>query len=673
MTLLDPLVLEDLFVQLVQQGQRLGRLDGLVRTRDQQAFLTSEHINSAIRDFMASKGRASVAEVADVLNIEHQAVLEAWSLLAPQEHWTMTADLLMTSEYLCLIPSQLTTFLEPSGYGSLVTLAQHLKLPYHFLVEVLEPAIAEHYVRYPQVSELILTKHYANEAKKGVTDALEQTTEPLSMLKLQRKCGVQEALFYAILETVIRDEQLSGTFRGRREKAIFIPHSFKDRQISLINSLLEAAGYIEYDTVEQHYAYVNPKDLLQRQDQDIVLLDTCGVTQSLIKNLEEKMEQELNTKGWCDVAHLAPFAFSTSDIESTLDFIISRSNRQTKRDRKVLANRFIVTSDFLSKIVKVSQGFLERLALKEIQQEKKQHSSKGNRRLAGGADVELKNEEIYTFLTEESLPSEFAENLVPLLRRPMKDVLLRATRTVYVAPSLIASEENPETHLERANLIDMARKIYFTYKAISVFEDEAARKSIEKYIVRQLGLQFLYSFMELEELEKTGDRQTTAKKFNPGNNDEKKKELLSTYFEAENADLVATIITGKKANLLINFIQGQPHFRDEMHEDKLERVNEEIQSRLGEQLEATPVTQHTAASILHLTSILYFQTLYHQPLYVSGKFVPHIIKQITQAINETDAELLKEALAMASLKNSREIDLDLFQKVHTLGLEKIKK
>lgn len=59
---------------------------------------------------------------------------------------------------------------------------------------------------------------------------------------------------------------------------------------------------IEYDTVEQHYSYSNPKDLLLRLDGDIALLDTCGVTQSLIKDIENQMEEQLSTRGWADVS-----------------------------------------------------------------------------------------------------------------------------------------------------------------------------------------------------------------------------------------------------------------------------------------------------------------------------------------------------------------------------------
>ena len=59
---------------------------------------------------------------------------------------------------------------------------------------------------------------------------------------------------------------------------------------------------LEYDTVEQQYSYSNPKDLLLRLDGDIILLDTCGATQSLIKDVENHMEEELAARGWADVS-----------------------------------------------------------------------------------------------------------------------------------------------------------------------------------------------------------------------------------------------------------------------------------------------------------------------------------------------------------------------------------
>lgn len=99
------------------------------------------------------------------------------------------------------------------------------------------------------------------------------------------------------------------------------------------------------------------------------------------------------------------------------------------------------------------------------------------------------------------------------------------------------------------------------------------------------------------------------------------------------------------------------------------QTNKDVQESLWQQLKGTPVSQATAPSILHLASLLCFQALYQQPLYVSGKFVPHIIKQITPSMDETSAALLKDGLAMASPKNAQAIDIEVFRKVQDLGLE----
>ena len=122
-----------------------------------------------------------------------------------------------------------------------------------------------------------------------------------------------------LLDIIARDNQLEGTFRGRREKSVYVPHSYRDRQITLITSLLEASGYIgaqsvtfiapdqkinpnvaEYATVEQHYAYANPKDLLLRHDSNLQMLDTCAVTSSMLDKLQNTVQNVVD--GWVDMA-----------------------------------------------------------------------------------------------------------------------------------------------------------------------------------------------------------------------------------------------------------------------------------------------------------------------------------------------------------------------------------
>ena len=47
---------------------------------------------------------------------------------------------------------------------------------------------------------------------------------------------------------------------------------------------------LEYETVEQHYGYNNPKDLLLRQNNDLQLLDACAITPSLLEKLRDTIE-----------------------------------------------------------------------------------------------------------------------------------------------------------------------------------------------------------------------------------------------------------------------------------------------------------------------------------------------------------------------------------------------
>lgn len=44
-------------------------------------------------------------------------------------------------------------------------------------MQALEPYITQHYVRYQQLPDTIMTRDYANKAKQYISDALQQATE----------------------------------------------------------------------------------------------------------------------------------------------------------------------------------------------------------------------------------------------------------------------------------------------------------------------------------------------------------------------------------------------------------------------------------------------------------------------------------------------------------------
>ncbi|ORZ09302.1 hypothetical protein BCR42DRAFT_123709 [Absidia repens] len=123
-----------------------------------------------------------------------------------------------------------------------------------------------------------------------------------------------------------------------------------------------------------------------------------------------------------------------------------------------------------------------------------------------------------------------------------------------------------------------------------------------------------------------------------------------------------------------------------------------FRAQLSQQLETTSVTETTAPSLLHLTTLLCFQALHGLPLNVSGKYVPTILKHLASRLTSIDTNecgdsgdnllstkgnhILKqlgdaEAMIMAGWKNSTDssnssdniMDLEAIHSVRQLGLD----
>lgn len=118
--------------------------------------------------------------------------------------------------------------------------------------------------------------------------------------------------------------QSHGTVLKRGGKDIYVPDEYRDRQIELVRSLLNASGYIgtffelylsicpkiffieyngwiEYSTVEENYAYMAPKELLRQIEAGIILLDSCAVTKGKLETLVSAIQDDLDNQGWSNV------------------------------------------------------------------------------------------------------------------------------------------------------------------------------------------------------------------------------------------------------------------------------------------------------------------------------------------------------------------------------------
>ncbi|CAO3600063.1 unnamed protein product [Absidia cylindrospora] len=646
-----------------------------------EIYLSATFIQQqTIQYIKENKGRTTVTRLADMLNIDISTLMPYLTPLALEQDWTIIDDHLLARSYLSDFKQDCLDRMNDHGFISLVAQTSSSGLPYRLIQEVLHVSTIPSGVNFAEISDLLFTQTYVDQQKQRILEYLHSTSEPLSMQKLQKCMELQEDVFYLFLEQIIKDQVLQGTFRGRRERSLFIPHMYRDAQLAMIDSLLKAGNYIQYYNVEQLYGFATPKELLLKLDPNIILLDSCAVTESLVSLFEYTLLSPDIT--WLNASDHLPSVLSSTDITTLLEMILLRLNKKKRSARNspsnnensnsnnndtfVLLDMFVTTERYLGIIVDNAQSFLNQRATAEISQQKFLHSSKGSKKRKD-SQTTLTNEEIQQHLVEQQgLDSEFAAHVTLKIKRSMKDGLEHAMQQIYITPTTRITD-NTRIDQDNRNTVswldlrkdhflsllgDLRQKLYYNMKAVSLIEDASSRKSMEKYMVRQLCGNFMFYLVLLITLWQsrdaselttlTGLRRSDIE--HPDQVDEsQKKQVIAalvssdTKYQDDLAPLYKALQTGKKMDEFTTFISKQNsttplikelNWIDLNNQVTQRQYNETFRTQLSQQLEATTVTATTAPSILHLTTLLCFQALHWVPLNVSGKYVPTILKHL---------------------------------------------
>ncbi|KAI8342108.1 hypothetical protein BC941DRAFT_467007 [Chlamydoabsidia padenii] len=690
----------------MQQGIEKGYIRDCEPTLNGQTYLSASFIQQQTIDHLhQNKGRTTLTRLAELLNLPVDTL---------ERYLTYLDELKQT----CM------GRMEEQGFLSLVAQTQATSLPYRLLQKVLDVDTMDHCIQYSGISDLIFTRTYVNQQKHQIVDHLQSSTEPLAMQKLQKETSISDGVFYLFLEQIIKEHTLQGAFRGRRERAIFIPHVYRDTQLAMIDSLLKAGNYIEYHTIEQLYGFAAPKDLLQKLDLNIILLDTCAVTESITSPIEDTLLSASSDFSWLDVSHLLPSSLSLADITTLLESILPRLNNNNNNNRRkkkstrapspssetrtlyhfILLGKYVTTTRYLeTNVIEAAQPFLNQRATMELTKNQKfLHSNKGKRKK--DLQVVLTNEEIQAHLVEEQgLPLEFATLVTTKIKRSMMEGMDYAMKKVYInadTTKMVSGDgtswlDRQQQHLKLL-LADLRLKIYYNMQSIALFEDPSTRKSMEKYMVRQYCGDFMFYLVLIITLWQSKDQSEMTTLTGLHTKDiEQPEQVDDTQASQVIAALVSSDTTwqkeliplhqgyqgGKKMDAFNSFITASSSplatklgWADLDNQENQRQYNMEFWKNLQRQLESTPVSESTAPSILHLTLLLCFQTIYHLPLNVSGKYVPSILNTLAPKLQggilNVSLEQLKKAQhsIMAGMKSGA-IDLDLIGTIRQLGLD----
>ncbi|KAF1807420.1 hypothetical protein FB192DRAFT_1022126 [Mucor lusitanicus] len=507
------------------------------------------------------------------------------------------------------------------------------------------------------------------------------------MFKLQKSQNIQEDLFYLLLEQIVKDASFDlGSLRGKRSRAIFEPSSFKERQLSLIKSIFESNDCISYNSIENLYTFSSPADLIaDSYDKDSFLsLNSCFIKTTVKDKTKSTLE---GISEYCDVNDLLPAILTFEDVNKVIDTILSEMSSANSTTKLIdLDGGYVVNAAYVQRLIAESDNYLRNLSRTLKQKLSKNYASNS---------INLGDNDIIKAFECLECPRNIAERLLPFSRNAMLTQFSDILQTPYIETEAITSGdawilEQKTRALKK--LESLRQSIYFNDQAKKLFQDAAAQKSLEKYILKNQCTEFLFHLVIYLVLDQSYNKAEVSQSTslcikledieNQSIVDAKQQKCVISYFIRENDHkydntYVVEIEEMLKKKKLDQFI-ATILIKDKQHmfgsqlpltsEQIKKSANEITNKQLYHQLQQLPVSTQTVPQMLHLVSLLIFQKVFQLPLYVTGKFVPVILDEIRPHLSSNEQELLN-TVHLSIINDQRQEHLEDYERLHSLGMK----
>ncbi|KAK4517468.1 uncharacterized protein ATC70_000805 [Mucor velutinosus] len=675
-----------LFVQFIQQGLEKGFINGITKTLDGEYYCNDQYIETCISELVEKNGKINVEKLAEHLCIEQYNVKRVIQHISADKRWAVCDDLILTQDCVDGIKKDLKSKMDVSGSLSIIAQTQQMKLPYSLLKSILDDTMTAdgQYSRCSQIPDVIFTKTYMDGCQKKILDALKSFEESYSMFKLQKSQDIQEDMFYMLLEQIVKNPSFDlGSLRGKRNRAIFEPSSFKKRQLSLIKSIFESNDCISYNSIENLYTFSSPADLIaDSYDKDSFLtLNSCFIKTTVKDKAKSIIESILE---YCDVNDLLPAILTFEDVNKVVDIILSEISSTIKLID--LDGGYVVNAAYVQKLIAESDNYLRNLSRTLKQKLSKNYA---------GNSIHLSDNDIIKAFESLGCPHTIAERLLPFSRSAMLTQFSDILQTPYIETEAIVSGdawilEQKTRALKK--LESLRQSIYFNDQAKKLFQDAAAQKSLEKYILKNRCTEFLFHLVIYLVLDQSYNKaevnQSTSLCIkledieNQSIVDAKQQRCVISYFIRENDHKydntyvveIEEMLKKKKLDQFITsiLIKDKQHlFRGQLplsSEQIKKTANEITNKQLHHQLQQLPISAQTVPQMLHLVSLLIFQKVFQLPLYVTGKFVPVILDEILPHLPSKEQDLLN-TVHLSIINNQRQEHMQEYESLHSLGMK----
>lgn len=337
-------------VEIVKKLTQLNLLD-VIYTADGKEYITPDHLTKEIEDELyVAAGRIAFNELASILNVDSSHIESKAKELARSSGGLISfiGDELINRDYKDQLALEINERLQKKGIIDIGDLTRIYSLPADILHQVITSHLGTSINGVQDTNNRLtfFTRNYLEQYKSRITGVLSAITRPFPLSQIVNKYGFPEKIFTTVVDDLLRSGRINGQVTSGSNKT-FIPNIYLLTQKEWLENFYKHNGYLEYDALLR-IGITEPRALKKRSGfEDLILLKTCCVGNSLFMQVEGGIEDCLASKSWTNLADILPSILDEDDIKMLIEEYRSRNDEKTN-NFTVLNNTLFISNDFIS-------------------------------------------------------------------------------------------------------------------------------------------------------------------------------------------------------------------------------------------------------------------------------------------------------------------------------------
>ncbi|KAM7136532.1 E3 UFM1-protein ligase 1 isoform 1-T1 [Molossus nigricans] len=550
---------------------------------------------------------------------------------------------------------------------------------------------------------VIFTEAFVARHKARIRGLFSAITRPTAVNSLISKYGFQEQLLYSVLEELVNSGRLRGTVvGGRQDKAMFLPDIYSRTQSTWVDSFFRQNGYLEFDALSRlgipdAVSYIKKR----YKTAQLLFLKAACVGQGLVDQVEASVEEAISSGTWVDIAPLLPSSLSVEDAAMLLQQVMRAFSKQPSA--VVFSDTVVVSEKFINDCTELFSELMHQKAEKEMKNnpvhliteedlkqvsilentntgkkdkkdERRRKATEGSGSVRGGSGSNAREYKIkkvkkkgrkdddsddesshtgkkkpeITFMFQDEIedflrkriqdaPEEFISELAEYLIKPLNKIYLEVVRSVFMSSTSASGTGRKRTIKDlQEEVSNLYNNIRLFEKGMKFFTDDT-QTALTRHLLKTICTDvtnLIFNFLASDLMMAVDDPAAITS--------EVRKKILSKLSEETKVALTKlhSSLNEKSIEDFLSCLDSAAETCDIMvkrGDKKRERqILFQHRQALAEQLKVT----EDPALILHLTSVLLFQSSTHSMLHAPGRCVPQIIAFLHSKIPEDQHTLL---------------------------------